>query len=801
VGCWRWFIQMRGEYVLSNAFVRCVIACCLIEFVGGYGNGQGVVRPIPIEEALGLQYFPEHALLSLSPGGDYVAYTLVSQSRLPGTLVTQSGVPGVDGDLFDSKGVPPHGRGRRVWVTDVKSGSPRALLGASANSWAPSWSSDGRYLAFYSDSGGHAALWLWEKATGNLRQASDVVVRAVGGFEVPQWTPDGSGVVIPVLHEGMSLNGAVGRGGTEQAAERVGGESPSRVEVYTSKEVETRVGGAPRSSAYICDLVLIDVRSGTQRAIVKGCNSTRYYVSPDGRYVAWVNLDGSKRVSSGWPLFDIAVASIDGSTPRLVAEGVRMVGNPSFSWSPDSGRISYTTSWVDGKEGDCYVATVDGSGPINLTPGKHARFGTLDTVPLWDASGRGVYCVDGEGSAWFVSANGGKAVELTRGLGREVLGLIERRSGTVWSPDGGRSIVVCTRDAGSKQEGFYRIDSNTGENFKLNEGTWSLAPESVVSDGVDVSRDGGEIAYISEDGQHCGDVWVTGPDFVKRRRLTNVNPSMDAFVMGETRLIEWRTEDGELVRGALLLPAGYRKGQLYPMIVEVYGGASWSGHANEFGLGGFGVSNWQLFATRGFAVFMPDIPVHVGTPMRDIAKAVLPGVDKLVDLGIADPKRIGVTGKSYGGYTTLALIVQSRRFKAAFVRSAVGSDLFSVYGVLAKRFGRGRNITWTEEGQGRMGGTPWDRRDKYIENSPFFYLDRVETPLMMVQGAQDHTIPDYLQEQTFVALKRLGKEVVYVVYAHGGHSEPSLNREDSIDYFNRMVGWFTEKLGVDGGTR
>jgi len=99
--------------------------------------------------------------------------------------------------------------------------------------------------------------------------------------------------------------------------------------------------------------------------------------------------------------------------------------------------------------------------------------------------------------------------------------------------------------------------------------------------------------------------------------------------------------------------------------VQVYGGMLLSDQVNQFGLGDGGTDNMQLFATRGYAVAVTDAPQQLATPMVDLAKTILPGVDKVIEMGIADADRIGVWGHSYGGYSAFSLIVQTQRFKAA----------------------------------------------------------------------------------------------------------------------------------------
>lgn len=176
--------------------------------------------------------------------------------------------------------------------------------------------------------------------------------------------------------------------------------------------------------------------------------------------------------------------------------------------------------------------------------------------------------------------------------------------------------------------------------------------------------------------------------------------------------------------------------------------------------------------------------------MQDLTKTVLPGVDKIVELGIADSHRMGVMGWSYGGYSTLSLIVQTTRFKAAVMGAGLG-NLFSMYGQMSKQ-GTSWAIAWAEEGQGRMGGSPWEFRERYIENSPIFYLDRVQTPLLIVHGTLDLGISSHISDEIFVGLRRLGKEVTYAKYEGEGHG--ILGLANQSDWCNRVIAWFDEHL-------
>src|SRR5260370_19550185 len=109
-----------------------------------------------------------------------------------------------------------------------------------------------------------------------------------------------------------------------------------------------------------------------------------------------------------------------------------------------------------------------------------------------------------------------------------------------------------------------------------------------------------------------------------------------------------------------------------------------------------------MLATRGYAVLLPDAPQHLGTPMLDLAKTILPGVDKVISMGIADPDRLGVMGHSYGGYSVLSLIVQTVRFKAALEADGMG-DLISGYGQM-QRDGTAFLTSVIEQDQSLAGG-------------------------------------------------------------------------------------------------
>jgi dipeptidyl aminopeptidase/acylaminoacyl peptidase len=163
-------------------------------------------------------------------------------------------------------------------------------------------------------------------------------------------------------------------------------------------------------------------------------------------------------------------------------------------------------------------------------------------------------------------------------------------------------------------------------------------------------------------------------------------------------------------------------------------------------------------------------------------------VNKTIEMGVADQDRLGLMGHSYGGYSTLSLIVQTKRFKAAMDVDGL-ADLIGAYGAMQEG-GAAFGTSIAEQGQGLMGGTPWQFLKRYLENSPIFYLDRVETPLLIVHGASDTTVPPFLGDEVFVGLRRLGKKVEYARYEGEGHSPSYWSYANQVDFCNRMISWF-----------
>jgi len=196
---------------------------------------------------------------------------------------------------------------------------------------------------------------------------------------------------------------------------------------------------------------------------------------------------------------------------------------------------------------------------------------------------------------------------------------------------------------------------------------------------------------------------------------------------------------------------------------------------------------------RSGQVLEPDAPLRVGRPMRDLLGTVMPGVDAAIEQGYADPDRLAVMGQSYGSYSTLALISQTTRFKAAAITGAVvHPDLVADYLNAEPDVGN-FHTGYYETGQGNMRGTPWDQPERYLDNSPIFLFDQIETPLLIGEGNKDSFGHNQLpSDATFAALQRLGKKVEYRIYQDEGHVLSS--KPNVIDFWRRRLDFLAEHL-------
>jgi dipeptidyl aminopeptidase/acylaminoacyl peptidase len=779
---------------VSVSFVRTWLTAVFIMVVLCTAATAQQSPPLELDDVIRMKTIQNAPVLS--PDGKWIAYVVRTR---PQASVTND-------DEAIRIGRFHQDIGSDIFLFNHATGSERNLTGEVENNWAPSWSPDGNYLAFLSDRGGDGQpkVWVWDLRSNALKNLSDVAVRIWGAQRIT-WSSDSKRIFIPAIPGQLSgedyLQGVI-HGGNAPDPNTVAG---STVLLYTAssepEKYEKRASGKTLGiDDRLRDLLMIDLATGQSTTLVSNKRISQFYVATDGSRVVYSSPQGLEKEGSQQILYDLNVLQLSSGRETAVARDVPLDFFGRFSISPDSSIISYRTNPDSQRVSDIFAVSVNGGEIRNLThfervavyepiSGNWKR--NFSVTPLWDSESKYIYTISWR-KVWQSSIRTGNTKSVGGGDGQTVAQVVATSDNVLWTQDHGRAAALVVREELSKKEGLFGIDLVTGAVTKIVEdGRCYTCEAATDARYVAATSTATSLTYVAEDSQHPPDLWQT--DFVSGEtlRLTHLNPKFDQLRTGVPRLVDWLDDDGHRLQGALLLPSDYVPGRRYPLIVLVYGGVLLSGTLDRFGGYERGMPYFhpQLFATRGYAFLAPDAPQDLGTPMLDLAKTVLPGVSKLVEMGIADPERVGVMGHSYGGYSTLSLLVQTKRFKAAVEADGM-ADLLGMYGEMDKdgtAFG-----TSVETGQQLLGGSPWQVRDRYIENSPIFRFDRIETPLLIIHGGDDRAVAPFLGDEIFVALRRLGKTVSYAKYE--GESHVPCSYANQLDIGQRVISWFDRYL-------
>lgn len=752
-------------------------------------NGPGAASelpPLPVDVALELRGHNGRSPINASPDGEWLAHTVESAETVPrgaSYAYADTGFPFAEGNARMVATLSHTVTGETIEIGDPDS-----------SSWAPVWSPDGSRVAFYSDAGGEAGLWIWERSSRRSRRVGEYVVRPFFGFEGVRWTPDGSRLLVKLLPEGASLQerNALLTASSLPVSEPTEVDAP-QVTVRLSSaargdgdETEAPVGDESvfdrRRRGMASDLALVNPDNGEAERLVRDASVRYYGLSPDGRWLAYTS-DAGFVPDSQQVLFDLTLMDLDSGRSVPLGDDVRLRYGIEWSFSPDSRYLAYTDSGQLA-EGEYVVVELPDGPPRPVDPeAPNFAPGEGEVPPLWSADGSRLYGV-GEGALWQVDPETGEAREVVSLEGWSMRNLLTESyySAVAFSTDGGSTLLVTARrDDGAFGIHAVRPDDGGSEPLLVEtDRSWS----GLFSQGTSSAT--GTVYFVARDQRQPGEIQSLDLASGEVRRVSAINADLDRYALGETRLLDFESAEGEPLQAALMLPPDHPQGSPLPLVVWVYGGANGSDAVNRFGLwGSMATFNMHLLASRGYAVLYPDAPVRTGRTTEDLLASVLPAVDAAVEQGWADPARVALMGQSYGSLNTLALISRSDRFAAAIITAAViHPDLFAEY-----LNGTG----YWEQGQGDMGGTIWEVPDRYRDNSPLFDFEHIETPLLIGQGDQDGDLVP--SEAIFNALERLGKHVEYRVYANEGHVISS--QANVRDFWERRLEFLAEHLRLE----
>ena len=278
--------------------------------------------------------------------------------------------------------------------------------------------------------------------------------------------------------------------------------------------------------------------------------------------------------------------------------------------------------------------------------------------------------------------------------------------------------------------------------------------------------------------------WHTGG--LPEVALTSLNPQQEQYNWGTAELYKWKTFNGKDATGILYKPENFNPSRKYPVLIYFYEKLSDNLHNYIAPEPTRSRLNISFFVSNGYLVFAPDISYTKGHPGKDAYNYIVSGAQALAKNKWVDGKNIGIQGQSWGGYQVMALITATDMFKAAWAGAPV-VNMFSAYGGIRWETGLNRQFQY-EKTQSRLGATPWERPDLYIENSPFFHFRKVNTPVVIMANDADGAVPWYQGIEAFTALRRLGKPVWMLNY--NGEAHNLVERRNKKDIQVRQQQYF-----------
>lgn len=454
--------------------------------------------------------------------------------------------------------------------------------------------------------------------------------------------------------------------------------------------------------------------------------------------------------------------------------------------SPDSRHYLYLKDeqiWVYDIKSD-KITNISESAPVGFVnvdddhPYEKPAFGLAG----WTKDGKGVI-LNHRFDLWRLELNGRKAVNITDGMGdKEQIRFryvrLDREERFI---DTKKPILLAAYGEWTKKSGYYRL--KTGK-----------TPEKVIFVDKSIGRltkakKADKIMYTMGTFEDFHNYYVSNTNFDNPKMVTDANPHQDEYAWGRRVLVDYENSRGVKLQATLTLPAGYREGQKYPMLVYFYEKVSQRHHQYSSPVYD-DRPHMSTYASDGYLVLMPDIVYTTGTPGTNALDCVTSAVKKVIDLGYADPDHIGMQGHSWGGYETSFMVTQTDMF-ACVVTGAPPTNLITFYNTHYKSSGRNQQGIM-ETGQVRMGTDPWSDPELYRSQSPIHQAENITTPFMILHGIEDGSV-DYSEGLAYYnAARRLGKEVILLSYPGEGHHLSKI--ENQKDFQVRMKQYFDHYL-------
>lgn len=461
-------------------------------------------------------------------------------------------------------------------------------------------------------------------------------------------------------------------------------------------------------------------------------------------------------------------------------------GRGGYDWSPDGKRLVLSTTrtpspddWTTAR----LLVTNEPGLVTAVTLLKETRAAAFS--PLWSPDGQAIaYIASDTPPTW---AGAGRVHVVSFGGVRKPTVLADTHDG--W----GRysELIGWSRDGRSLY--FTEIHGTVTHLgcLPLNGSPEIIAKMDGIASNIHLNATRTHIGFTLEALDKAPEAYISPIDRFEPRAVSKVNANLPALPLGPTEVIRWKSKDGLEIEGLLTYPVGYARGKRYPLLLNVHGGPM--GAFTQTHVASPGLYPIAAFSVRGYAVLRPNPRGSSGYGKKfrhanygdwggGDYQDVMTGVDHIIRMGIADEKRLGVMGWSYGGFMTSWIVTQTHRFQAASVGAGV-TNLMSFTGTadipsfLPDYFN----------------GEPWDNFEAYRKHSAMFHVKGVKTPTLIQHGERDERVPLSQGLEFYNALKRQGCTTKMVIYPRTPHGieEPRL----LVDCMERNLEWFDRHVG------
>ena len=304
------------------------------------------------------------------------------------------------------------------------------------------------------------------------------------------------------------------------------------------------------------------------------------------------------------------------------------------------------------------------------------------------------------------------------------------------------------------------------------------------------AKNADNLIFTKQNFQNFPDIFASDMAFQNIIRISEANPQQKGYAWGTVELVDYKAFDGTPLQGLLYKPENFDATKKYPMMVYFYEKNSDNLHTHFVPSPIRSYINYPYFTSNGYVVFVPDIVYKAGDPGKSAYNCIIAGTKEMIAKGFINPERVGISGHSWGGYQTAYLVTQTNMFRAAEAGAPV-ANMTSAYGGIRWESGNSRQNQY-EKTQTRIGGTLWEKFDKYIDNSPLFQVPKIQTPLLMMHNDDDGAVPWQQGIEFYMALKRLNKPVWLLNY--NGEKHGLTQRKNRKDFAKRLYQYFDHYL-------